>query len=174
MKSLLALLGIPLVAAAPAFADSSLIGTWKATIEGQSYVLTLDAGGGGRLMDQAIQWSAAGDVLQVAANGGVMAYRYLLKGDQLVVSDGGPMSLTLTRVSDETATGAPQGTTSPGGATASTAGAQAATDSILVNGVALTPKQLSTFEQTLSAAPGDSREARASASCQRRSTSAAR
>jgi hypothetical protein len=97
MKSLLALLGIPIVAAAPAFANSSLVGTWEATIEGQSYVLTLDAGGGGRLMDQAIQWSASGDLLQVAANGGVMAYRYVLKGDQLIVSDGGPMSLTLTR-----------------------------------------------------------------------------
>lgn len=125
MKSLFSLLGIPLVAAAPAFADSSLVGTWEATIDGQAYVLTLEANGTGSLLGQAIQWSASGDVLQVAADGGVMAYRYLLSGDQLTVSDGGPVPLTFTRRAGGAAS-------APGASGAAGSAASAATAADLV------------------------------------------
>jgi hypothetical protein len=107
---------IALLVPRAAMADTGFVGVWEAVVEGEPYVLVLDANGTGRLLDQPIRWDTADDVFQVMVDGNAMAWRYTLSGDQLVFSDGGTAPITFTRRSDDPESAGDAGAASGGGA----------------------------------------------------------
>lgn len=108
---------VALLVPAAVMADTGLIGVWEAVVEGEPYILVLDANGTGRLLDQPIQWDTADDVFQVMVDGNSMAYRYALSGDQLIFSDGGSAPITFTRRAADGAAPAAGADAAGGGAT---------------------------------------------------------
>ena len=78
-----------------AFADPALHGTWSAAVEGQSLVVTFEAGGRGRVNNVPMQWQALGPVLAIQQQGeDAVAYTYKVEGAKLSIS-GGDLATTV-------------------------------------------------------------------------------
>ena len=81
-----------------AHANPALHGTWSVAVDGQPFVVTFDAGGGGKVNATPMKWQTMGKLLFVQQQGGqVVTYSWDVKGDKLSVAGGdlnAPVSLS--------------------------------------------------------------------------------
>src|SRR5687767_1840932 len=80
---------LTLLFALQAHASPALHGTWSVAVDGQPFVVTFDAGGGGKVNAAPMKWQTMGKLLFVQQQGGqVMTYSWEVKGDKLSVAGG--------------------------------------------------------------------------------------
>jgi hypothetical protein len=88
MRSIFSFIAIATLAI-HAHANPALHGTWSVAVDGQPFVVTFDAGGGGKVNAAPMKWQTMGKLLFVQQQGGqVMTYSWEVKGDKLSVAGG--------------------------------------------------------------------------------------
>ena len=115
MRRLLLLVSIASFVPA-AHASPALHGTWSVAVDGQPFVVTFEANGGGKVNATPMKWQAMGKVLFVQQQGGqVMTYSWEVKGDKLSVA-GGDLNAPVTLSRGTAAATTTKKSVSPAGA----------------------------------------------------------